>query len=422
MWIKPKVVHKDVARKEYGNNRKNILNILGKEDCTENYFNINYLKNYENNVFTRLDQLKELENIKIDTVILTGYAGGGHEGPAEALAKEYSIRNLNVIIIDPLFMFSKIWAVINCYSWKFIARYFQIAWLGVRKLVSSPIGANFAFGSLRMILTEKLLDFFNSAKPSIILSTYSYPDAIISKFAKYANFTGVIVPDVSPIGFMSEIYGDTSKIHYFLTNEEAYETAKKLYPYTEDVAGVHIMKTTPVFLKKTMDITKNKTKILLIIIGSAMGIGKGIRGLKSVIKNYNGTVIAVCGDNQNWYRYCNVLSKKYPNFIHTGFVTPEILKDLMQKAEIVVGKPGGSLSVELASIRGCTIFYAPILGQEVDNAKHFVLRKCASNAESTDELIKLIHKKTITQSIYDLEEFNNFNSVDFIVDKTIRYL
>ncbi len=420
MWIKPST--KIIINSERANLVGAIrLDNLFPNRIKNNEINIDFLSLYESDVFTNVYELLSL-NQRIDVVIFTGYAGCGHYAPARALALEYERRGLNVILLDPLFMSSRVAAIINCESWKFLARHFHSAWDLTRKIVSTELGSDLAFNGFKSLISKELLHFFNEKRPDIIISTYTYTDAIISKFAMFTKCLAVLVPDLNPIGFMSEVYHDTKNIHYFISSMEAYKLGNQVYPYTKVNAGVHIMGNTPNFLTSsiTPKLLFNK-ELLLFIPGSGLGIGKGFEALNDILNVWNGYVICICGDNPNWQEKSNNIAKRNKKLISLGYVNYDILKLLFQYSQVVIGKSGGSMSVEMAALNGCKIVYAPIRGQEVENAKYYSNLGCLSYAKTKEELIKYIKLRPYTKSIYDLNINDvSFNSTKFVCDETFK--
>lgn len=418
MWIKP--IGKEIICKP------NTLARTRLKTLTGNYYgiqlNVNFLSLYERDVFTNYLDLKNIAT-HIDVVIFTGYAGCGHYAPARALALEYSNRGFNVIIVDPLFMKYRKTAILNCWTWKMVARYSHTLWNITRELTATKIGSDIILGGFKNIVSDELTFFLNLHKPSIILSTYTYTDAVMSKFNEYTKCLGVVVPDLNPIGFMSEIYHDTKNIHYFISTQNGYDLGIKLYPYAACNAGVHIMGNTPNFLGSPLTLKNYDKDILLFIPGSGLGIGKGFNALKDILNAWSGYTIVVCGDNQNWLDKATKIASYNSKLIPLGYVSYDILKDLFSNAKIVIGKSGGSMSVEMASIRGCKIIYAPIAGQEIENAIHYSNLGCITYARNKSELIEYITNRPYTKSIYDLkDEQVKKNSTKFVVDTTINII
>ena len=154
-----------------------------------------------------------------------------------------------------------------------------------------------------------------------------------------------------------------------------------------------------------------------------MGIGKGFDALEDILNAWNGYTIIVCGDNQRWLNKANKIARHCNKLIPFGYVNYYVLEYLMEHSQIIIGKSGGSMSVELASIRGCKIIYAPIVGQEVENAEYYSALGCLTYAKNKKQLIEFIRTRPYTKSLYELKDSElNKISTTFVVDKTIDIL
>ncbi len=422
MWIKPnsQVLYVRNSTKEMEKVKKFIPGFnfrISKEKETE----MDFEQLYRNDVFTSKKDLKILYNYKkIDVVIFTGYAGCGHYAPARALALEYAQKGKNVVLIDPLFIYSEFLAILNCWSWKMVSRHFNLLWLCIRKIFSTTSGSDFLLNFAKKIQSKEIYNIIQSRHVDIILSTYVYSNSVLSTYTKYVKFTGIVVPDLSPIGFLSEVYHNTKDIHFFLSDYNMYEIAKKSYPYVCENAGVHIMGNTPNcftnMLKKS-----SKGNILLFSPGSGLGIGKGFNAIKTILDNWNGIIILLCGNNKKWLKKAKKYAKKYPNLIPFGYIDYDILKNFYEMSDVIVGKSGGSTVVELASMKGCKIIYSPILGQETENALKYSKLGCITYARNKEELVRFLKERPVTKSIYELEESEvSINSAKYVVDETLK--
>lgn len=387
-----------------------------------NVQNVDFAELYRQHVFTSKEDLKKLANYeKIDVIIFVGYAGCGHYAPARALALEYEKQNKDVILVDPLYIYSETLAKFNSFVWKVVTRHFNFLWKITRKILASSLGYDLSLNFAKKLQTKEIYNLLKEKKPDIILSTYSYTNAILSDYSKYAKFTGIVVPDMTPIGFLGEIHHTTKDIHFFLSNYEMYIRAMKIYPYTCINAGVHIMGTTPHVFN---DMQKsNKGHILLFSPGSGMGIGKGFKALETILNNWNGLVLLLCGDNKKWLKKAKKIAKTNIKLIPFGFVDYDVLQNFYETADVIVGKSGGSTVVELASLEGCKIIYAPIPGQEVENALEYEKLGCLTYARNLTELVKYLKEKPKTKSVYLVsDKEKSKNSAKFVVDETLKNL
>lgn len=402
MWIKPK-----------NQLKKNVQE-------TKKSLNMTFAELYKQDVFTSKKDLEVLANYnKIDVIIFVGYAGCGHYAPARALALEYANKNKNVILVDPLYIYSETMAKFNCLAWKVISRHCNFLWKITRKILASSLGYDISLNFAKKLQTKEIYTLLKEKKPDVILSTYSYTNAILSDYTKYAKFTGIVVPDVSPVGFLGELNHKTKDLHFFLSSYEMYKYAMKIYPYIYINAGVHIMGTTPHVFNNLQK--NNKGNILLFNPGSGIGIGKGFKALRTILNTWNGIILLLCGDNKKWLKKAKKYAKVNRKLIPFGFIEYDVLQNFYEVADVIVAKSGGSTVVELASLDGCKLIYAPIPCQEVENALEYEKLGCITYARNLDDLVKYLKEKPQTKSVYKLlDKEKSKNSAKFVVAETLK--
>jgi UDP-N-acetylglucosamine:LPS N-acetylglucosamine transferase len=420
MLIRPKGTTKE--------SKENIHNFLVVEQIYADTYarlnpdeiNLSFREYYESYVFCKQEQLKQIDQ-NVDVIIFTGYAGAGHFAPSRALALTYESNGKNVIMLDLLSMVWPTIANISCNSWLYVSRHNQLLFKATANLVGKESFSQIALGLLKHMNIDFLVDFIKSKNVRVCISTFLSASAIASKIAKHVNFFGVLVPDASAIGMSCELFKNTENIVYFTVNEETIEDAKKRYSYHNKSKEFIITTVVPNFVDKSYNLNPY-SDLLTWVIGGGMGLGYGIRALDAIIKAYKGPIVIVCGDNKSWYN--RVMDAKY-DYLHSTiyplkYCTPEIIKLLMQKSKIIIGKPGGSTMAEFASMRGCKILYGAVKGHEEQNAEYAESMKVVRYARNINELVKEIKNPVPTESIYT-SNFIKKHPSDTIVDYTLNY-
>jgi hypothetical protein len=133
-----------------------------------------------------------------------------------------------------------------------------------------------------LLYTERLQKLIKKLSPKVVLSTYPYSNAILSKIAednKSIKFSAVVVTDIEMLGFGMAAYGDVSNLHYFVSSKHSWENGLKIYPYLKDSKGPIYMGTNPCFFDKEVDTSKTVKDTVLFVPGSAEGLGMGIKVL-----------------------------------------------------------------------------------------------------------------------------------------------
>ena len=437
-WIRADVTNKfkninvsNVSSIERMLNRK-----LNKNEKTAN-INLNFDDVYENSIYTSYESilglLKYLDyyNLKVDIVLFTGHAGNGHRAPTRAIAKKIVERtNKNVIIIDILALFSKFISKFNDKAWVMMSRSKpgQIIWNKVIRGEINPEKSGFDISPIfKVLYTEKFRKLMNKLSPSVVLSTYPYSNAILSKIVEDTPciaFAGVVVTDIEMLGFAMSSYGDVSNLTYFVASEYSWENGLKIYPYLESSKDHIYIGTNPCFFDKEANNTYYIKDTVLFVPGSAEGLGMGIKALPKLVrfcKNNNKKLICISGLGRP-YNFAKKVYRKYKDTMTLfSYVASADLKKLIERCEVIVGKAGGNLSSEFVSKSGCKIFFGSIKGQETDNAEYYHKLGIATNVgNDVDLLLDSIEKKPYTPSIYEAGIIQK-SAVDIIVDTILPY-
>lgn len=410
---------------------------LYDKEATAN-INLDFDEVYNNSIYTSYESIlgllkfMKLYNVSVDCILFTGHAGNGHRAPTRAIAKKLTEKTeKNVIIVDILSLFSSTVAKLNDKAWVTLSRskLGQNIWNKVVRGEIDPEKTGFDIAPIFKILySKKLKKLINKIAPKVVLSTYPYSNAILSKIAEdnpCIKFAGVVVTDIEMLGFAMSSYGDVSNLHYFVASKASWENGLKIYPYLKDSKGPVYIGTNPCFFDGEADSSNIVPDTVLFVPGSAEGLGMGIKVLPKLArfcKENNKKLICISGQGKPY----NFAKKIHANYKSTmslfKYVASSDLKKLISSCEVVIGKAGGNMSSEFVSKSGCKIFYASIKGQETDNAKYYSDLGIATNVgNDTKKLFNAIIEKPCTPSIYRAGIISK-SAVDTIVDTVIPYL
>ncbi|MDD3304022.1 MAG: hypothetical protein PHP54_03805 [Clostridia bacterium] len=437
-WIRPDVTDKfsELSRKgisilDFALNRD-----LGAKEKTAN-INLNFDVVYNNSVYTTWESIEGLKKfllhrkLTIDAILFTGHAGNGHRAPTRAIVKKFIEKSdKNVIIIDILSLFSKNIANFNDKAWVRLSQTSrgQDIWNDFIRGEIDIENSGFDIAPLfRVLYTKRLKSFIQSIQPKIVLSTYPYSNAILSKIAddnSSIEFAGVVVTDTEMLGFAMSAYGDVSKLHYFVASEETWNNGLRIYPYLKDSMGPIYIGTNPCFFDGEADCSNAIKDTVLFVPGSAEGLGMGIYALPIIARYCKLTskqLICVSGIGKA-YHYAKKIQKKYKTTLSLfSYVASEDLKNLITACEVVIAKAGGNMSSELVSKSGSKIFYQSIKGQETDNAEYYANLGVATNVgNSKKALIDALIQQPYTPSIY-AKGIIVKSAVDTVVDTILPY-
>ncbi|MDO4283632.1 MAG: glycosyltransferase [Clostridia bacterium] len=138
-------------------------------------------------------------------------------------------------------------------------------------------------------------------------------------------------------------------------------------------------------IKKELGLAKNK-KYVLILTGS-MGFGNITDMLKELMKKIKdvGFIIA-CGSNHKLFDELTKKYRKNKSVIALPFTNE--LDQYMKGSDVILSKPGGLTTTEIATLRKPFIHTMPIPGCENYNANFFSDRGMSFQCENIDEVVK----------------------------------
>ena len=144
--------------------------------------------------------------------------------------------------------------------------------------------------------------------------------------------------------------------------------------------------------------------------------------VKSLLDNIpNIYVVAICGNNQTLYSALKELNNK--NLLVKGFI--DNINEYIVASAIVLTKPGGLTSTEVATLRKPMIHIMPIPGVENHNASFFeengMCLKASNVLEVVNNTKKLLEDKTLQQNLVEMQKkYINDKSAGDLVDYVIK--
>lgn len=388
------------------------LNQLSKTSTTADRLNLSFDEEvYRKNVFCEKSQLSKTSE-KIDAVVFCGYAGAGHYSAAEAIARTLSSRGYNVAIVDAFRILMPFMAKQACTSWLIVSKYAQSLFEFSCKLVGKQRGLDFFYSFMKNVNIDAITGFLTMNHVRMCISTYIFPSVIIGRFVPYVNDVAIVATDYSSVGMLTQLKGISFEdVNVIVPDKSVYFDAKRRYPKISncksciEIGGIPSLMTKRVMNNLTRDIKCNYSNVLTFFVGGGLGIGYGIRGVKTVFDSYDGTIVIVCGDNKRWVKKVEKLATKYPkkNILVFGYVAHEVALRLMLTSKIVISKAGGITSAEVTAFDGCKIFYGSIKGHEENQAKMFARNCYAVYCKTKEDLaynIKNLQKSVGIYSTY----------------------
>ncbi len=354
--------------------------------------------------------LKELElnhNSK-KVLILSCGTGGGHNTAARAIQEELLARGVKtnfkeyLEIINPKLKdrVNNLYIKSTNKNGKVFKRVYHLGKIYEKTKLKSPV---YFFNSLNK---KKLYTYIKENHYSFIITTHLFAAQALTAIKKEHSIHFLqVATDYVSIPFWEE----TNPDYFVIPSKELEENflekgmkKQKLLPlgipvrkqFREDYCQKEI--------KKQLQLDFRK-KYILILNGS-MGFGNVKEITKRLLENTKDySLIISCGNN---YELIDFLNNEYKNN-NRIIVLPytDELGKYMAICEVILSKPGGLTTTEIATMRKPLIHIMPIPGCENNNADFFAERQMSIKCENMEQVVsntkKLLENKGLQKKIIE---------------------
>ena len=265
---------------------------------------------------------------------------------------------------------------------------------------------------------KRILNFLKENGYDLVICTHLFPSLAITKIKKEYDIPLInVATDYECIPFWNETNPDI-----FITPSELLTDSfveKKINKEVIRPIGIPVSSK---FKKVTNKLDLPNDKDIVLITSGSMGFGKMNDIVNLILKEVkNIYLVVVCGNNKELYNSLKKIRNK--RLLLVGFT--DKMYEYMKKSTIVITKPGGLTTTEVATLHKPLIHMMPIPGVENYNAKFYSENKmslCANNEEEIVENIKLLlkDKDLAKELITNQKKIINENSAQDLVDLLIE--
>lgn len=393
----------------YGRNKPEKEKYVGKLGCF--YYKV-------------LDKMKA--NRKKKVLILSCGTGGGHNSAAHAIQENLQDRGIEADFMEYLEIISpkvkdsvnKLYLRSTSNNGGVFKHVYKLGELYEKTKLLSPV---YTINSLNK---KKLYKYIVENEYVYIVTTHLFAAQALTSIKKeYKIHFMAVATDYVSIPFWEETNPD-----YFIIPSKELEdnfiekgiSKKKLLPL-----GIPVSKR----YNKEYDIEECKNKLGLdinkryvLILNGSMGFGNVIDMLRSLLEQIEDiNFIVSCGNNVELLEKINELENDRVTVL--PFVNN--LNEYMSISEIVLTKPGGLTTSEIATLRKPLVHIMPIPGCENYNANFFSERKMSMQCKDIEEVVKntkklLEDKELQKQMIVNQAKYINKNACDEICNVIIK--
>lgn len=347
-------------------------------------------------------------------LIISCSTGGGHNACAKYILEELKNNNIEA-------EFKDFYDIVNKKAKKLSEKLYLSTLNGNGKIfkVVYKLGELYSKTKLKSpvysvnkLHKKKLYNYIIQNKIDLVITTHIFPALTLTAIKKVPFL--LVATDYTACPFMEE----ANPNYYVIQNGIEKDFINK------GIDEKKLLKTgIPVssnFIKNAKNIRYNlnidKEKTILIMLGS-MGFGNINKIVNNLLEIDNTKIIIVTGSNKELYNKLKKIKNK--KLITLGYV--HNMNDLIYSSDIVVSKPGGLSSTEIASINKPLIHAFAIPGIETINTNFFYNHKMSIKCDNENEIIQNIIKllnddKLQKEMIKSQSKIINKNSASDLVE------
>lgn len=354
-------------------------------------------------------------------LILSCSTGGGHNACAKYLEEEFNKNKIDAEYKD-------FFKVVNRSGRDYASKLY----LSSLKLNGKIFRAVYKAGELysktgfispvyivNKLHCNALLKYIENNDIDIVLTTHVFPSLTLTALNKKGHKIKYIFVSTD---YEASPFNEEAKPNYLVIPkgiEKRYlkkKVAKKsLVPLGIPVSSRFIEEAKNI--RKSLKISK-KEKMILVTLGS-MGFGSAQNIVISLSRINNVKVVVVCGTNNKLQSKLKRL--KNDKIIPLGFV--KNINDLLYSSDVVLAKPGGLSSTEVAIMNKPFVHIFPIPGVETYNTDFFSKRKMSLVASDENDIInstlKILNSESLRNTmIKNQRKYINKNAAEDIVNLT----
>lgn len=318
-------------------------------------------------------------------LIISCSTGGGHNACAKYILEELKDNNIEA-------EFKDFYDIVNKKAKKLSEKLYLSTLNGNGKIFKAiyKLGELYSKTKLKSpvylvnkLYKKNLYNYIIQNKIDLVITTHIFPALTLTAIKKMPFL--LVATDYTACPFMEE----ANPNYYVIQNGIEKDFINK------GIDEKKLLKTgIPVssnFMKNAKDIRYNlnidKEKTILIMLGS-MGFGNINKIVNNLLEIDNTKIIIVTGSNKELYNKLKKIKNK--KLITLGYV--HNMNDLIYSSDIVVSKPGGLSSTEIASINKPLIHAFAIPGIETINTNFFYNHKMSIKCDNENEIIQNIIK------------------------------
>lgn len=323
-------------------------------------------------------------------LILSCSTGGGHNACAQYIKEELELNHIennfedfyDIVNTNAKELSSKIYLSSLSGNGKIFKNIYKLGELYSKTGIKSPVYL------VNKLHTKKLYNYIITNSYDLVITTHLFPSltltSINKNYKKKIPFI-TIATDYEPCPFLEETKPNYIIMQKKLENKFIDKGIDKEKLITTGIPISTNFINSAKNIKHELNIINEK--LILIMLGS-MGFGNIKEILADLLKISNIKIAVICGTNKNLYSELKKINNK--KLIIYGYTNN--INDLIYSSDIVLSKPGGLSTTEIATIGKPLLHIFPIPGIETYNANFFANNHMSIACNTKDEILTNINK------------------------------
>ena len=352
-------------------------------------------------------------------VVFTCSTGGGHNSCARYIASEFKKRGIICDVKDYMQLAGekaskraeKIYLGSTKGKGNIFKTVYKLGELYNKTGIKSPV-----YGFNKMVV-KNLNKFLDENGYDLAIGTHVFPCMALTELKKKKDIKFInVATDYECIPFWNETNPDI-----FVIPSEKLANRFIEKGINKDIllpTGIPVASS---FFEVKGDIQLPNDKDIILLTSGSMGFGEMEECVKKILEKIDDYLVVVCGSNEALKEKLEKIDNK--NLIVKGFINN--MNEYMNKASVIIAKPGGLTSTEITMMRKPFVLMMPIPGVENYNALFFESNGMGMRAKNPDEVVsvtqKILDDKTIQEEmINNQKKYINRNSAKDLVDYVLN--
>lgn len=316
-------------------------------------------------------------------LVLSCSTGGGHNSCGQYIKSEFNRNHITCDFVD-------YFSILGTKLSKKIERIYLKSTQGKGKIFEgiyklgetySKVGLTSPVYELNKLAKHKILKFIQDYHYDVVICPHLFPAMAITALKKDGFDIKLInvATDYTNIPFWNETTPD-----YFVIPHESLKSEFTSKGIDEKVLLPIGIPISTDFREHESHLSLKKDKPTILITSGSMGFGNLKKLVQKILDAIDVYVIVICCHNQKLFK--NLSNLKHPNLIVKGFI--HNMNDYMKECDVILTKPGGLTSTEVAILNRPMIHIMPIPGVENYNAKFFQQNQLSLVCNTMSEVIE----------------------------------